>query len=293
MADSYKKVNGRLINNRGEWVWNGETYEYVTGHSEWLPLVFKSDNDAKKFEYLEKVWKAEQIIKYSHNKQEVMLAKEWLRNNRAQHSDMLDSNDLAHWDKNFKIQDHKYLSRFIKNGKWRYVYGESEKANSKSGTTNKSDTPKVATDNSEWRNGNYYYNYNEKTGRISMSKDGKQRLKDLKNEAKKTKKDYERYQKLRDSGAYKLKNLYYEDKDGNDVRDPGKVGGYIRNQESMARAKDAAAYAQYKRNLRMAEEEKARLKEYRAECRKSARKEFVDSVADKGMSIINKLFKRK
>jgi hypothetical protein len=61
----------------------------------------------------------------------------------------------------------------------------------------------------------------------------------------------------------------------------------------MARAKDAAAYAQYKRNLRMAEKEKARLKEYRAECRKAARKEFVDSIADKGMSIINKLFKRK
>jgi hypothetical protein len=126
-----------------------------------------------------------------------------------------------------------------------------------------------------------------------MDKDAKKRLKDLKKEAEQTKKDYEHYQRMRDSGAYKLKNLYYEDKDGNTVRDPGKVGGYIRNQESMARAKDAATYAQYKRNLRMAEEEKARLKEYRAECRKAARKEFVDSIADKGMSIINKLFKRK
>lgn len=139
MADSYKKVNGRLVNNRGEWVWNGETYEYVTGHSEWLPLVFKSDNDAKKFEYLEKVWKAEQIIKYSHNKQEVMLAKEWLRNNRVQHSDMLirrpDMSEfkyiygesLQHWGKGKEAKDHKYVSREYKNGKWIYNYGNRSK----------------------------------------------------------------------------------------------------------------------------------------------------------------------
>ena len=294
MAETYTKKNGRLVNSRGEWVWNGETYEYVTGHSEWLPLVFKSDGDAKKFEQLEKIWKAEQIIKNSHNQQEVTLAKAWLRKQGIYHSDMSDTVYLVHYKEGETAKDHKWISRKKTSNGYTYTY-DTKNGNNGNQKTKQLNPPwqEKKSQNDDWRGGNYYYDYDEKTGRISMSKDGKQRLKDLKNEAAQTKKDYEKYQKLRDQGAYKLKNLVYKDKDGNTVRDPGMVGGHIRSQESEARAKDAATYAQYKRNLRMAEEEKARLKEYRAKCRKAARKEFVDSVADKGMSIINKLFKRK
>lgn len=88
MAETYTKKNGRLVNSRGEWVWNGESYEYVTSHSDWLPLVFKSKADSDAFELLEKIWKAEQIVKNSHDQQEVMLAKEWLRKHGVKHSDM-------------------------------------------------------------------------------------------------------------------------------------------------------------------------------------------------------------
>ena len=86
MAETYTKKNGRLVNSRGEWVWNGESYEYVTSHSDWLPLVFKSKADSDAFELLEKIWKAEQIVKNSHNQQEVTLAKEWLIKHSARHS---------------------------------------------------------------------------------------------------------------------------------------------------------------------------------------------------------------
>lgn len=88
MAEQYKKKDGHLVNNRGEWVWNKESYQYVIDHSSWLPLVFKSKADADEFELLEKIWKAEQIVKTSHNKQEVMLAKAWLREHGVKHSDM-------------------------------------------------------------------------------------------------------------------------------------------------------------------------------------------------------------
>ena len=88
MAETYTKKNGRLVNSRGEWVWNGESYEYVINHSDWLPLVFKSTSDADEFELLEKIWKAEQIIKNSKDPKEVQRAKQWLKAHAAKHSDM-------------------------------------------------------------------------------------------------------------------------------------------------------------------------------------------------------------
>lgn len=87
----YKTTQGRYINDNKEWVWNGESYDYVLSHPDWLPLVFKSDSDAKKFERLEKEYKAEQDSK-SGNKQLATQAKTWLKNNSstqvARHSDV-------------------------------------------------------------------------------------------------------------------------------------------------------------------------------------------------------------
>ena len=92
----YKTTQGRLINDKNEWVWNGESYDYVQSHPNWLPLVFKNTSDAEKFEDMEKVWKAQQIVKNSKNKQEVQIANAWLKNHNssdtkvAKHSDMDD-----------------------------------------------------------------------------------------------------------------------------------------------------------------------------------------------------------
>lgn len=59
----YKQKDGRLQDEKGNWVWNGESYEFVQSHTDWLPLTFQSQSDAAKFEKLEKIWKAEQILK--------------------------------------------------------------------------------------------------------------------------------------------------------------------------------------------------------------------------------------
>jgi len=85
MANVTRK-DGRLQDEKGNWVWGGESYEEVLKHPDWLPLVFQNNESAEKFKKLEKIWKAEQIVKTSKNKQEVMAAKGWLKNN-IQHSD--------------------------------------------------------------------------------------------------------------------------------------------------------------------------------------------------------------
>lgn len=137
MAETYTKKNGHLVNSRGEWVWNGESYEYVTSHSDWLPLVFKSKADSDAFELLEKIWKAEQIVKNSHNQQEVTLAKEWLRKHSARHSDMsnavyyVNGDVLQHWGKGKEARNHKYASREWVKGKWQYIYDTANKAKNK------------------------------------------------------------------------------------------------------------------------------------------------------------------
>lgn len=85
MANVTRK-DGRLQDDKGNWVWGGEPYEEVLKHPDWLPLVFQNNESAEKFKKLENIWKAEQIVKTSKNKQEVMAAKGWLKNN-IQHSD--------------------------------------------------------------------------------------------------------------------------------------------------------------------------------------------------------------
>jgi len=85
MANITRK-DGRLQDDKGNWVWGGESYEEVLKHPDWLPLVFQNNESAEKFKKLEKIWKAEQIVKTSKNKQEVAAAKGWLKNN-IQHSD--------------------------------------------------------------------------------------------------------------------------------------------------------------------------------------------------------------
>lgn len=85
MANVTRK-DGRLQDDKGNWVWGGESYEEVLKHPDWLPLVFQNNESAEKFKKLEKIWKAEQIVKTSKNKQEVAAAKGWLKNN-IQHSD--------------------------------------------------------------------------------------------------------------------------------------------------------------------------------------------------------------
>lgn len=299
MAETYTKKNGRLVNSLGEWVWNGESYEYVTSHSDWLPLVFKNQKDANEFELLEKIWKAEQIIKTSHNKQEVTLAKEWLKNHGVKHSDD-DTQYIAHFGFGKTLLDHKYIRREpLKNGKYRYIYEEAKnKVFSRAANISdkkESSQPDSTTQNSEYKDGHFYYNYNDKTGRISMDKDAKKRLKDLKKEAKKAAKEVEktRNDKSLHNPEKKIINgkEYYKTEKG-DYLSAGKYGEYVRSQEQAANSASAKVYANYSRQLRLAEKEKEELKKYRAECQKAARKEFVDSIADKGMSIINKLFKR-
>lgn len=85
MANVTRK-DGRLQDDKGNWVWGGEPYEEVLKHPDWLPLVFQNNESAEKFKKLEKIWKAEQIVKTSKNKQEVAAAKGWLKNN-IRHSD--------------------------------------------------------------------------------------------------------------------------------------------------------------------------------------------------------------
>lgn len=90
----YKQKDGRLQDENGTWIWNGESYEFVQSHTDWLPLDFKSQSDALKFERLEKIWKAEQILKNpSSSMAERKTAQKILNSlgTTAKHSDMNNS----------------------------------------------------------------------------------------------------------------------------------------------------------------------------------------------------------
>lgn len=124
----YKQKDGRLQDEKGNWVWNGESYEFVQSHTDWLPLAFQSQSDAAKFEKLEKIWKAEQILKNpASSVVERKTAQKILNSLGAtvKHSDMNDAISytyLYHSGKGKERAGHKYSFREWAGDGWRYFY---------------------------------------------------------------------------------------------------------------------------------------------------------------------------
>ena len=94
MASKFVKKDGRLQDENGNWIWDGESYEFVNSHTDWLPMNFKSTSDAEKFEKLEKIWKAKEKLKTTRNLQERSLIKAWLKMNDISHSDFLEHHGI-------------------------------------------------------------------------------------------------------------------------------------------------------------------------------------------------------
>lgn len=134
-----------------------------------------------------------------------------------------------------------------------------------------------------WKNGKYYYIYDKKTGKIYMDSDAKKRLAQLKIEAEKAEKEAQKYNTNNLHGKHKGNDYqlvlvnkrgktYYKTKSGKKVEDPAAYRRELQKEEYAAKEKAVRLSTQYKRNLRLAEEEYEQLKQQRKDDRKEDRK---------------------
>lgn len=211
------------------------------------------------------------------------------------------SDSLSHAAKGEKVRGHKYLTREFKNGRWMYTYDVPK--NNKVGSANNTKTSRNKSE--EHMRGNYYYKYDETTGKISKNKEGHKRIKDLKKESKQTRKELEKVtnnDKLHnptpvyksktvktDNGVKRVQEAYYITDDGKKLN-ATEYGRYVRAKESEARKKDAMTYANYRRQQKLADQEKAEFKAYKEAVKNSSKKVYSGIKANKGFAIIKKLF---
>ena len=211
------------------------------------------------------------------------------------------SNYLVHAKKGSKRAKHKYITREWNNGSWVYKYQKDDSPKSYAQDVKdytKSNGFKNEKDYQNFKQNRDkddviletkgFYDYNPKTGKMSMTKDAEKRLKEMKQELDKSKREIEKFERKRKLGRFNVNKKkswtneeYYSNSAGDRIDDPMKFGKNVQAEERALRERNAYLNSQYKRNLKLAEKEKQLLKQYRRDQRVQKGKEIINNIFGK------------